>query len=557
MTATVPTASATSATPSAPGRSTVARDSLTVSAWSAVSRATGLVRMVVAGAVLGPTFLANIYSSTNLLPTLLYQMMAGPLIAAMLVPPLVRHFDLGDTKSASRLANASFSLIMTGFLVAVLLAFVASPVIVRLLVIGIPTEARGDAQWAAWFLLLMVAPQVMMYGITGVATAVQQSRGRFAFPAAAQVIENFCVIGVLVVAARLYPSAVTVTEADTRFLLLIGLGTTAATAVHATAQWLGARAAGLTLRAQFHWRDPEVREIASLALPSIGTAAIGTGRFFALVVVAGLVPGGVIAMQLGVQFSTLPIALGARPISQALLPRLSRLRNAGDPRAFLEYRAAIGMALWIGVPAAIGLVVLSGPLANAVALGEMNNDRGRDLIRVAVAAFGLTVAGLSVVEVARQAAYSSRDALGPFQIAMFRTVLAIPTFAIAAVMADGANMLLVLGIGSAIADVISATLLDRRIKGGASDGGNLMRWLARDFIIASIAVGIAWVTQAVIASVAPDGRIGMTLALLVASGLGLVIYVVAQLVVGSPEFDTLGKMPKLPFGRRRSEAPTT
>jgi putative peptidoglycan lipid II flippase len=538
------------------GHSTVARDSLTVSAWTSISRVTGLIRMVVAGAVLGPTFLANIYSSTNLLPTLLYQMMAGPLIAAMLAPPLVRHFDRGDLLAARRFGNASFGLMLSGFFAAVVLAFALSPGLVQLLALGVPQDLSGDAQQVAWVLLLLVAPQVLLYGVTGVATAVQQSRGRFALPAAAQIIENAAVITVLIIAGRAYSTSLTVDKVEPGFLLLIGLGTTAATASHALIQWLGARAAGLTLIPTFRWSDPEVRGIARLALPSIGTAAIGTAQYFALVVISGLVPGGVIAMQIGVQFSTLPVALGARPISQALLPRLARLHHAGDRRAFTEYRTAVGMALWIAIPATLGLVVLSEPIAAVVAVGEMATPRGQDLVRAAVAGFGLTVVGLSVVEVARQAAYSSRDARGPFQVAVLRTLLTIPAYAAAAFLLDDAASLLALGVGAALAGTIAAALLDRRVRGAMRGDGALTRWIARDLVLSAVAVSVAWLVQSTIVAQAPDGRVSVTLALFVAAGLGFVVYATLQFLVGSPEFAGLGRTPQLSVSLPRPDAPT-
>ena len=46
----------------------VAHNSVTVAAWTLVSRTTGLVRVVVIGAVLGPTFLANTFAPTDQMP---------------------------------------------------------------------------------------------------------------------------------------------------------------------------------------------------------------------------------------------------------------------------------------------------------------------------------------------------------------------------------------------------------------------------------------------------------------------------------------------------------
>ena len=49
---------------------TTARDSATVAGWTLVSRATGLLRVVVIGAVLGPTYFANAFQAGYVVPTL-------------------------------------------------------------------------------------------------------------------------------------------------------------------------------------------------------------------------------------------------------------------------------------------------------------------------------------------------------------------------------------------------------------------------------------------------------------------------------------------------------
>ena len=74
-----------------------ARDTMTVAIWTMVSRVTGVARVIVIGAVLGPTFFGNSYQLTNVLPNLIfYGFLAGSLLSSLLVPALVRHIDAGD-----------------------------------------------------------------------------------------------------------------------------------------------------------------------------------------------------------------------------------------------------------------------------------------------------------------------------------------------------------------------------------------------------------------------------------------------------------------------------
>ncbi|HEX2297163.1 MAG TPA: hypothetical protein VHH34_01365, partial [Pseudonocardiaceae bacterium] len=60
--------------------SSTARNSVIVSAWTLVSRLTGLLRVVVIGAVMGPTFFANIFQAGYVVPNLVYSAIAGPVL---------------------------------------------------------------------------------------------------------------------------------------------------------------------------------------------------------------------------------------------------------------------------------------------------------------------------------------------------------------------------------------------------------------------------------------------------------------------------------------------
>ena len=67
----------------------VPRNSITVSAWTLVSRVTGFARVAVIAAVLGPTYFGNTFQAINQLPNLIiYGLLMGSLFSSLLVPSL-------------------------------------------------------------------------------------------------------------------------------------------------------------------------------------------------------------------------------------------------------------------------------------------------------------------------------------------------------------------------------------------------------------------------------------------------------------------------------------
>src|SRR3712207_4867029 len=121
-----------------PAHALTVRSSVTVAAWTMVSRATGLARVVAIGAVLGPTFLANSFVATNSVPAITYSAVAGPVLALVVVPGIIRSsLQAPPAATARYVRRISGLLLCVAGAVAVLLVL-ASPLVAWSLVAGVP-----------------------------------------------------------------------------------------------------------------------------------------------------------------------------------------------------------------------------------------------------------------------------------------------------------------------------------------------------------------------------------------------------------------------------------
>ena len=82
----------------------LARNTVTMTVLTAISRATGLVRILLVGAIVGTTYLGNTYQSTNTVPNIVFELMAAGTFQAVLIPALVRYQSEGNPKEAQNLA---------------------------------------------------------------------------------------------------------------------------------------------------------------------------------------------------------------------------------------------------------------------------------------------------------------------------------------------------------------------------------------------------------------------------------------------------------------------
>src|SRR5215472_11243213 len=252
-----------------------AGDSITVAGWTILSRVTGVAKFACIGAVLGPTFFGNTYQFTNSLPNLVYYgFLAGSLFSGLLVPALVRHIDAGDRLASERVAGGFLGVTLVALLPGVPLAVIFGPLALKVAALGGPQAASAAEVHLARLLILMFVPQVFFYGVIGTSTAVMNSRKRFALAAGAPAVENLGTIAVLLAAAVFYGSSRGLANLPTGEILLLGLGSTAAVALHAATQWWGARRAGVVLVPRPGWRDPEVRAVVRRAVPALGQTGL-------------------------------------------------------------------------------------------------------------------------------------------------------------------------------------------------------------------------------------------------------------------------------------------
>ena len=400
----------------------VAGNAASVATWTIVSRVAGLAKLAAIAAVLGPTYLGNTYQATNLIPNLVYELLTGSLFASLLVPPLVAHLDNGGRARAARTAGGVLTLVIAGLFLLGLVVVISGPLTLRVLTLGVDSpQTVADELDVGSVLIALFMPQVVLYGIAGVGAAAQNSCGRFALAAGAPALESIGIIATLAAVALIYGTDVTLGTITMPELTLLGVGTTASVGLHAGMQWFGARRCGLSLIPRAGWRDPEAMLIARRAVPSLGYAGLNALRTFGALVVSSSVAGGVVAFQLALSFFYLPVAIGARPVSTALLPRLARLFNHRALHAFgAELGRGLRLVFFLTVPMAIFYAVLSGPIADAVLIGH-HAQEGAALVAVSLAALAPGVVGESSFVLSTQACYATYDPVTPFRAMVLRT----------------------------------------------------------------------------------------------------------------------------------------
>lgn len=430
----------------------------TVAKWTLVSRITGFVRVASIAAVLGPTFLGNLFQTVNVLPWIVYDLAIGSLLTSILVPVLV---------AADRRGPAEFSDTASALLTAVIIPFAAitalllalAPFTARLLALGLHDDApRAEYLDVAVPLLLLTTPQVLGYGVIAFAGAVQNARGRFALPAAAPVGENVVVVATMVAFAFVYGTGTRLDDLSFGALTLLGVGSTVGVLVHLVIQWTGMRRVGAALSIRSP-RHRSVRDAVVMARPASLAAVMNSVRLFLPLIVTGAVPGGTVAYQMAQNVLGVPTALGARSISTAFLPRASHLAVSQRWRAFAtEYISAQSMVILIALPSAAALLATGPWLAEALAFGAMAGDEGSSLLRASLPTIAGAVVGVAIAQVAVATSFARNRSRIAAQEMAARLLITVLGLLIAWFLADGLTLLVIVGLTLSVSDLLGASI---------------------------------------------------------------------------------------------------
>ena len=159
-----------------------------------LARLAGFGRQVVFAHSVGTTCLGTAYTTANMVPNIVYDIILGGALASVVVPVLAGPaWRAGE--QARQIASALLTWTVALLIPVSLLVAVAAHSIVSVLVSGASGCPRGELVSSGTRMLIVFAPQVLLYGLAVVLYGILQARRRFAAPALAPLLSSLVVVG--------------------------------------------------------------------------------------------------------------------------------------------------------------------------------------------------------------------------------------------------------------------------------------------------------------------------------------------------------------------------
>jgi putative peptidoglycan lipid II flippase len=529
-----------SATPNPVSR--LVRSNITVATGTALSRLTGLLRVVVLAYVLGQTALTDAYKIGNETPNIVYELLIGGVLSATLVPLFTTFLHDEDDESTNVVLTVS--VIAIGLLT--VLAVLAAPLVFRLyslnVAAGIDPKVFQSVGTALTRIFLL---QILFYGLVALANSFLNSRRRFFAAAWSPIVANIVIIAALLALPKAPAGQWELGDVltNSRLRLMLGFGTTLGIAAMAVVLIPAMARTGFRFRPIFKFRHPAVAKLLRLSGWTLGFVLANQ---VALVVMRNLADpgsGGASAYYDAYIFFVLPHGLLAVSIATTFQPELALAVAGRDRDKFINSTSlGIRMTALLTIPAAVGMFVLRQSIVGA--LLEHRNFDAIDAARTsrALAGFALGLAGFSIFLFTLRGFYAHKDTRTPFVLSVIENGINI----ILAFVLVGRFGVLGLSLSFAIAYVVSAVIsmwvLGNKVR-GFSPGS-----VARSFVpMALAAIIMGEVVWFVIRHVGGDVGAGAAIRLVVGVIVGTVVYVLLLLALRVPELEFLRR--RLHVGR--------
>lgn len=518
---------------------TFAGDSASLAIGTALSRGTGFARMLIIPAIFGATAIGDMFLAVNSIPQTLFATFGGQALSSILVPVIVRALS-SDPRRADLLGRTSLSVVGIVLTLMGIVGMALHRPIAAALASGF--EASADATDIAALLLLLMIPQIVLYGVISVLIALQHARGRFLLPSIAPTIENVGLIVAVVVVWRTFDDVHLATSANTRLLVSLGFGSTIALLLHVIVQIFGAVRAGASVKPARPRSEPELTALRGQVRSNLAWTLLFGPRLFGLIIAAGWAgAGGIQAIQIGYLVQNLPTALVGYPVAAAILPRLSR-RSEGSTSITSGYSEARDLVLWLLVPMAAGMIFLSGPLGRTLAVGRFAEDDGAVLISAALIGLAIAAASEATYEVARQATLAFGDITGFKRSIWIRGLICLIGLPLMPMIFDDTALLLSLGAVVSLSDLAALITIDRPLRLVADSSRSGAQTAVRAIGASLVAGLVALATASALEGLRAIMQLGVSTAVF-----GLTYLAAAWLL------SNRGRMVRTTFDRARSE----
>lgn len=507
------------------------RSTMTVGGMTMLSRVLGLLRDVVLARLFGAGAGADAFFVAFRIPNFLRRLFAEGAFSQAFVPVLSEYKTRRDDVEVRRLLDHVSGTLTVVLFIVTLVGVIGAPLLITVFAPGFIDDGGKFTLTVA--MVRITFPYILFISLTALAGGVLNSYGRFAIPAVTPVLLN---LSLIVAAVWLAPQM-------ERPVMALAWGVFIAGVAQLLFQLPFLARLGLLPRPRLNlWRNRRhegVRRISRLMMPAIfGSSIVQINLLFDTLIASFLATGSVSWLYYSDRLVEFPLGVFGIALATVILPALSRQHAStatADYARTLDW--GLRLVILIGLPAAVGLLVLAGPMI--VAIFQYGEFTAHDVLmaRASLMAYAIGLMGFILIKVLASAYYARQDTRTPVRIgiiAMLVNMVLNVVFVVPWVWLDSPAPHAGLALATSLSAFLNAALLYR----GLSRQGTLRSepgwpgFLLRVSLAALFMSGVLFWGSGTVESWLPMSLVERVSRLVLWVSIGAIIYFVVLALLG-------------------------
>ncbi len=378
----------------------IARAATLVMVLFVLSRVLGLGRQMVIGVLFGTGGELDAYLAANRITEMAFLIVAGGALGSAFIPTFADHLAVKDDIGAWQLASSVINLVLIVMIIVVGFIAVFAPTLVRLVIA--PGFDPGMQVLTVRLLRLMLLTPVI-FAISGVVMSTLNAHQHFLLPALAPSIYNVSIIGgAVVLGPRLGVRG-------------MAIGVVIGSVLHLLVQVPQLLRYGARYVPALGLSNPSVREVGRLMGPRVlGTVFAQLNLVVSNSLATGMGEGAVSAINYAWMLMLLPQGVFAQAVGTAAFPTFAEQAARGEREAMRRaLSATLRGIFFLSIPAAVGLIVLGGPLVSLLFERGAFEAASTRAVVWALVFFAVGLVGHAGLEIVARAFYALHDTFTP------------------------------------------------------------------------------------------------------------------------------------------------
>ena len=386
---------------------------VTVGGWTMASRVAGFARDMLIAALAGAGPVADAFFVANRLPNLFRRLFGEGAFNAAFVPEFAGLLAVEGPGAAQRFAEEAFAVLGFWLVLLTVLGEKFMPFLMRGLAPGFADEPEKFALAVA--LGRITFPYLLLICLSALLSGVLNGLDRFTAAAAAPVLYNLFSIAAMLLLGPVLP---TVGHALAWGVSLSGV------AQLGLLLW-AVRRGGMRLHVPRPRLTPAMRVLLRRMAPGLIGASVTQLNLAMDTILASLLPpGSVSLLYYADRVNQLPLGVIGTAVGTALLPALARQVRGGDAAASLaSLNRALEYALFLTIPAAVGLIVAAEPVMFVLFARGAFTAREAAGSAAALAAYAIGLPAFVLVKVLVPGFFARGDTATPVKLGLVALLL--------------------------------------------------------------------------------------------------------------------------------------